>query len=44
MWAKMEWGDLWHDADLLSCIYYARASKMLDLSAEWRLVMPTSIG
>ena len=44
LWERMEWGDLWEDADLVACIQYARASKLLALSAEWRAVLPTAIG
>ena len=39
----MEWADVWDDADLRSCIAYARASKSLKLSDDWRAVLPGAI-
>ena len=44
LWAAMDWGDLWQDADLASCIQYARAAKCLQLSPQWREVMPDFLG
>ena len=37
---SLEWGDLWEDAELFSCLSYLRASKRLHIG-EWRNLIPT---
>ncbi|CAJ1363253.1 unnamed protein product, partial [Effrenium voratum] len=39
-YAQLEWGDSWDDAQLVSVIKYARASKLLWLPECWRQVLP----
>lgn len=39
LYRRMEWGDLWQDADVVSALRYARASKKLSMPSEWKEII-----
>ncbi len=39
---KLEWGDLWHDANLVSVLAWLRGNKNLQLGT-WREVFPEEL-
>ena len=39
LYRQLEWGDLWKDAEVLSAIRYACASKKLSMPSEWKDIL-----
>lgn len=40
---KMAYQDVWEDAKVKDCIFYARSSKLLDIPMEWRDSLPQEL-
>jgi len=43
LYAQLPWGDDWNDASLNDVIIYLRGSKLLNIPAEWRPLLPTEL-
>ena len=42
LFSILEWGDLWNDADMVSCLAWLRANKHLNLGS-WRDLFPSEL-
>lgn len=39
LYRQLPWGDVWQDAEVVSAIRYARASKKLSMPSEWKDIL-----
>ena len=42
LFSLLEWGDLWNDADMVSCLAWLRGNKHLNLGS-WRDLFPSEL-